>query len=82
MGEYVVNPQNIKVLKNINMNATINIATSLELISTAYNKYCEQYGKDAAIRSEKTGFSWVALDQEIKKPNTYVAKNTQAPYLR
>ena len=39
MGEYLINPKKLKIVKFVNMNATKHIITSLNQVGTAYNKY-------------------------------------------
>ena len=71
MGEYLLNPKKLKIIKIVNMNATKHIITSLEQVSTAYKKYCDQYGKKSTV---KLNSNWILVSNSR-------SRNKEAEYL-
>ena len=71
MGEYLLNPKKLKIIKIVNMNATKHIITSLEQVSTAYKKYCDQYGKKSTV---KYNSNWILVSNSR-------SRNKEAEYL-
>ena len=73
MGEYLINPKKLKIVKFVNMNATKHIITSLNQVGTAYNKYCNQYGKNATIKYNN---NWILVSnsRSTNKEAEYLCK--------
>ena len=70
-GEYLINPMKLKIIKIVNMNATKHIITSLEQVSTAYKKYCNQYEKNSTV---KYNSNWILVSNSR-------SRNKEAEYL-
>ena len=62
-GTFSINPGFIKVIKQINLNATRHIINSLNHLSDTYGKYCKKY--DSSTVSKKIG-NWALINKPFR----------------
>lgn len=61
-GPYLINPQEAKIIKRINLNTTRTIINSLKHLNTTYQNYCKRYTSNTFAKSIN---NWALINKEF-----------------
>ena len=81
-GEYLVNPNYVRVIRRVNLNSTKNLLNRLNDIEHQYNRQCRNRNSEKPIKSSKIGYYWISNSNLAMKQETTAGTTSLAPCLK
>lgn len=65
-GEYLINPDYLRVIRRVNMNSTRRLLSRLNNIETKYRQHCNIHDPENFVRRSQ---NWILMDKQFKSSN-------------